>query len=276
MAASAIDEAIRQIIAVGGNLEQIALLDNFCWGNTDKPDRLGGLVRAAQACYEIASIYEMPFISGKDSLNNEYHIGGTSIAIPPTLLISAIGIMDDVTKAVSMDAKQADDLIYILGDTKDEMGGSHYYDIHGFRGNNVPQADAHAGKKLMTALSRAIANGWVKACHDCSEGGLGVAAAEMAFAGGWGMTLDLTQVPSSDNLKRNDKLLFSESNSRFVVEVAAEDQREFEKAMEGNTFGLIGKTTSNTLFHIIGLTGKTVVKADIYELKEAWQKTLNW
>ncbi|UCE08887.1 MAG: phosphoribosylformylglycinamidine synthase subunit PurL [bacterium] len=276
MAASAIDEAIRQIIAVGGSLEQIALLDNFCWGNTDKPDRLGGLVRAAQACYDIAKIYEIPFISGKDSLNNEYQVGDTSIAIPPTLLISAIGIMEDVTRAVSMDAKQANDLIYILGDTKDEMGGSHYFDTHGFRGNKVPKVDAGAGKKLMTALSKATVRELVKACHDCSEGGLAVAAAEMAFAGGLGMTLDLSKVPSSDNLSRNDKLLFSESNSRFIAEVAPEHQNEFEKLLEGNSFGLIGKTTSDRLFQVIGLNRKFVVEADIYDLKDAWQKTLRW
>ena len=276
MAASAIDEAIRQIIAVGGNLEKIALLDNFCWGNTDKPDRLGGLVRAAEACYDIAKIYETPFISGKDSLNNEYQVGDTSIAIPPTLLISAIGIMDDVTNAVSMDAKQADDLIYILGDTKDEMGGSHYYDIYGLQGNKVPEVNAHAGKKLMTALSQATAQELVKSCHDCSEGGLGVAAAEMAFTGGLGMTIDLRKVPCSDGIDRNDKLLFSESNSRFVVAVAPEHRQEFENLFDGIGYGLIGKVTSDRLFRVIDLNGETVVKADIYELKEAWQKTLLW
>ncbi len=276
MAASAIDEAIRQIIAVGGNLEQIALLDNFCWGNTDKPDRLGGLVRAAQACYDIAKIYETPFISGKDSLNNEYQVGETSIAIPPTLLISAIGIMNDVGKAVSMDAKQTDDLIYILGDTKDEMSGSHYYDIYGFKGNTLPRVDAHTGKKLMNALSKAISKGLVRACHDCSEGGIGVAAAEMAFAGGLGMTINLSRVPSSDSLNRNDKLLFSESNSRFIVEVATDHQQEFEKLFKGNPLVLIGKTTSNTLFQVIGLKGEPVVESDIYDLKKAWQKTLAW
>jgi phosphoribosylformylglycinamidine synthase len=184
--------------------------------------------------------------------------------------------MDDVTKAVSMDAKQPNDLIYILGDTKDELGGSHYYEIPGFQGNKVPEVDAKAGKKLMNALERAIQHSLVKACHDCSEGGLGVAAAEMAFAGGLGMTLDLAKVPSSDKLTRNDKLLFSESNSRFVVEVALENQQEFEKIVDGNYFGLIGKTTSGTAFQIIGLNGKSVVNADIYQLKEFWQKTLRW
>jgi phosphoribosylformylglycinamidine synthase len=156
------------------------------------------------------------------------------------------------------------------------MGGSHYYDIHGFQGNQLPEVDAKAGKKLMKALERVIQRGLVKACHDCSEGGLGVAAAEMAFAGGMGMTLDLTKVPSSDNLNRNDKLLFSESNSRFLVEVAPENQYEFEKILEGNYFGLIGTTTPDAIFQVTGLDGEFVLKADIYELKEAWQKTLLW
>ena len=276
MAASAIDEAIRQIIAVGGSLEKIALLDNFCWGNTNKPDRLGGLVRASLACYDIAKIYETPFISGKDSLNNEYQVGDTSIAIPPTLLISAISIMEDTTKAVSMDAKSPGNLIYILGDTKNEMGGSHYYETLNLKSNNVPMVDPISGKKIMEALSKATAAGLVLACHDCSEGGLAVAAAEMAFAGELGMKLDLTNVPSSDNLKRDDKLLFSESNSRFIVEIALECQDQFESLMEGNPFGLIGKTTPGTKFEVIGLDKNKVINADIFELKEAWQKPLRW
>ena len=117
MAASAIDEALRQIIAVGGNLKKVALLDNFCWGNTDRPEMLGALVRAAQACYDMAIVYETPFISGKDSLNNEFEFEGKIISIPHTLLISAIGVMEDVSRAVSMDFKQAGDLIYIVGTT---------------------------------------------------------------------------------------------------------------------------------------------------------------
>ncbi|MDZ7399529.1 MAG: phosphoribosylformylglycinamidine synthase subunit PurL [candidate division KSB1 bacterium] len=276
MAASAIDEAIRQIIAVGGKLDRIALLDNFCWGNTDKPDRLAGLVRAAQACYDIAQSYETPFISGKDSLNNEYQIGSESIAIPPTLLISAIGIMDDVTRAISMDVKRAGDLIYILGDTKDELGGSHYYDILGLKSSNVPQVDPRNGKKLMTALSAAMEAGLVRACHDCSEGGLAVAAAEMAFAGGLGMVLDLRRVPSSHGLQRNDKLLFSESNSRFVVEVPPESQQRFEQIMADNLFGLIGQAVAKPRFRVVGLNGNTIIEANIYELKEAWQRPLRW
>jgi len=276
MAASAIDEAIRQIIAVGGSLHQVALLDNFCWGNTDKPDRLGGLVRAAQACYDIARIYETPFISGKDSLNNEYQVGGESIAIPPTLLISAIAIMDDVTRAISMDAKQAGNLIYVVGDTKDEMGGSHYYDIHGLDSANAPTVDAVRGKQWMTALSQATSAGLVASCHDCSEGGIGVAAAEMAFAGGLGMKLHLKNVPSSPSVRRNDTLLFSESNSRFIVEVAPAHRQAFETTMKNTPFGCIGEVQAEKSFEVIGLDGRAIVRANIDELKADWQQPLNW
>jgi len=163
MAASAIDEALRQIIAVGGSLRKVALLDNFCWGNPDKPDRLGGLVRAAQACYDIAIAYEVPFISGKDSLYNEYENSKESICIPPTLLISAVAVMEDVSRVISMDCKQEGDLIYIVGTTWNELGGSHYYGIHGYIGNNVPGVNPKKGKRLMNALSAAIEKGLVKA-----------------------------------------------------------------------------------------------------------------
>ena len=192
-AAAAIDESLRNIIAVGGNLEQTALLDNFSWGNPDKHDRLGGLVRAARACYDIAVAYGTPFISGKDSLYNEYRdtTTGEQLAIPPTLLISAICVMPDVSKAVSMDVKSPGNRIYVLGKTYAELGGSHYYAIHGFIGNVAPKVRSAEGKRTMEALSLAVDQGLVRSCHDCSEGGIGAAAAEMAFAGGLGMHLSL-------------------------------------------------------------------------------------
>jgi phosphoribosylformylglycinamidine synthase len=182
--------------------------------------------------------------------------------------------MENVTKAVSMDAKQAGDLIYMIGDTKDELGGSHYLETLGIQSPTVPTVDAIVGKKLMNPLSNAIASGLVKACHDCSEGGLAVAAAEMAFAGELGMKLHLPHVPSSDNLNRDDKILFSESNSRFIVEIDPQHQAQFEKILAGNKFGLMGKTQLETTFEVIGLNNNTVIKADIFELKESWQQPL--
>jgi len=284
MAASCIDEALRQIISVGGSLKEVAILDNFCWGNPDKPDRLGGLVRAAYGCYDAAKAFGVPFISGKDSLNNEYAVKGKSLAIPGTLLISALSVMDDASKAVSMYAKEAGNLIYIVGKTYDELGGSHYYGLRNFIGNKVPRVSLKQAKFTFEALSRAVSLGLTRAMHDCSEGGIGVAAAEMAFSGGLGMEIFLSQVPydivRSRELgvgsKRNDVVLFSESNSRFIVEVEKKNQQKFEKALKGISFGLIGCVSAKKDFKVYGLDEKVCLKADIGKLKEAWREPLKW
>jgi len=275
MAASAIDEALRQIIAVGGNLKEVALLDNFCWGDTRRPEMLGALVRAAQACYDMATIYGTPFISGKDSLYNEFEYEGKTISIPHSLLISAVGVMDDVTRAVSMDLKQAGDSIYVVGETKGELGGSAYFLTRGATGNKVPTVDPAQARALMERLSRATSRGLVKACHDCSEGGIGVAVAEMAFAGGQGAKIDLRKVPLAGEISRDDCILFSESNSRFVVEVAPEKRAAFEKTMR-SVIARIGHVTAAKFVDVRGLNGDTVLREKIADLKEAWQKPLRW
>lgn len=276
MAASVIDEAIRNNLAVGGDLNHLALLDNFCWGNPNLPDRLGDLVRATKACYRFTTAFKVPFISGKDSLNNEYleTISGKKISIPPTLLISAISVIADTRMVVSMDLKESGSLIYLLGETKDEMGGSCYYKIRGFLGHNVPKVDPSQSRKLFKKLQGAIGQGLVKACHDLSEGGLGVAAAEMAFAGGKGVGLDLKSVTNWRHLARNDTILFSESNSRFLIEVSRKKAKEFEKLMDGSCFACLGQVRQDEKFIIKGVNGRKVVFANIFELKKAWQKTL--
>ena len=276
MAASAIDEALRQVVAVGASLRRVALLDNFCWGNPDKPDRLGGLVRAGQACYDIALDYEAPFISGKDSLYNEFETEKESICIPPTLLISAVAVMDDVENAVTMDCKREGDLVYIVGTTWNELGGSQYYGIHGYVGNRMPRVASKKGKRLMDALSTAIEKGLVRACHDLSEGGIGVAAAEMAFAGGLGMAINIGKVPLGEAMDRDDYVLFSESNTRFLVEVDPRDRSPFEDMMAGIDFAHIGQVTSGERLEIQGLKAEIVLSASIAELKEAWQRPLRW
>ena len=278
MAASGVDEALRNLVAVGGNLDKVGLLDNFCWGNPSKPDRMGALVRAAQGCCYAAMGYGTPFISGKDSLNNEYKLpSGDTICIPHTLLISAMGIMPDVRRAVTMDAKEAGNHVYVVGMTRPELGGSHYYAQHGHVGNNVPKVSGiKERRELMERLSRAAYDGKVRACHDCSEGGLAVAAAEMAFAGGMGMDVDLGQVPYSGKMKRDDMVLFSESNTRWVVEVPAGRYRSFERAMEGYPVARVGNVRADGYFGVKGLDGSPVVGAGIGELKEAWQAPLRW
>jgi phosphoribosylformylglycinamidine synthase len=271
MTLSAIDEAIRNNVCCGGR--RIALLDNFSWPNPEKEEVLGQLVESCKACYDGAISFNTPFISGKDSLYNEYiNERGENVSIPPTLLISAIGIIPDVRKAVTMDAKEAGNSIYIVGETKDELGGSHYYMIHGYKGNKVPSVDLKKAKKSFDALIEAMDKGLVMACHDCSEGGIGVAATEMAFAGELGIKIDLKKVPT--DLKRNDKILFSESNSRFLVEV--KKGKEFEKIMKGNVFAKIGEVTAGKKLIVIGLNKKHIVEEDVNKLKKVWKSTFNW
>jgi len=276
MAASAIDEALRQIIAVGGNLERVALLDNFCWGDTRRPDMLGSLVRAAQACHDMSLAYSAPFISGKDSLNNEFEYEGNIIAIPHTLLVSAIGIMPDVNKAVTMDFKQAGNLVYIVGETRNELGGSAYLANHDLVGNSVPRVEPRQAKALMDNLSSAMEKGLIRACHDCSEGGIGVAVAEMAFAGGLGATIHLGDVPLDAPIDRDDFILFSETNSRFLVEVTPENKNEFEKTLGNVRFAAIGEVTGSGVLEVYGQDGKRILGKAVPDLKEAWQSPLRW
>ncbi|RJO63832.1 MAG: phosphoribosylformylglycinamidine synthase subunit PurL [Candidatus Omnitrophota bacterium] len=284
MAASCIDEALRQIIAVGGSLKNVALLDNFCWGNPDKPDRLGGLVRAALGCYDAAKGFGVPFISGKDSLNNEYTVKNKSLAIPGTLLISAIAVMEDASGAVSMYLKEPGNLLYVVGGTAEELGASHYYDLSGIVGNNVPKVYPKKARQIFEVLSRASSKRLVRAMHDCAEGGIAVALAEMAFAGGLGAEAFLKEVPLAQvrvtkqkaQAPRNDFVLFSESNSRFIVEVERAHQKEFERCMRGIPFGLFGCVSQEKQLKIFGLDGQVCIEAGIAQLKEAWQAPLRW
>ncbi|OGL44232.1 MAG: phosphoribosylformylglycinamidine synthase II [Candidatus Schekmanbacteria bacterium RBG_16_38_10] len=276
MAASAIDEAIRNVVAVGGNPERIAILDNFSWGNPDNPEILGALVEAAKACYGVAVSYQTPFISGKDSLHNEFISAGRKISIPHSLLISAISVIDDVRKCVTMDIKNINSIIYILGLTKSELGGSHFCLVTNNEANSVPRVDTTLGKKIFNALYRAIYDGLVSACHDCSEGGLAVTLSEMAFAGEIGMLIDLSKVPISDEVKEDYEVLFSESNSRFVVEVKEDNRIAFEKIMRDIPYATIGKTVVEPYLSVKGLSGKILLEEKLSDLKESWQKPLRW
>ncbi|MCK4518627.1 MAG: phosphoribosylformylglycinamidine synthase, partial [Candidatus Omnitrophica bacterium] len=276
MAVNVVDEALRQIVASGGNLERVAILDNFCWGSPEKEEQMGSLVRASIGCYDAAVGYETPFISGKDSLNNEYNEHGKTISIPGTLLISAMGVMEDSTKTISADFKEAGSLIYVVGLTKDELGASALYRLKGQMGANVPTGSIKDNKKLMDALSGAAAKGLVRSCHDCSEGGLAVCIAEMAFAGGLGADVNLKDVVINMEKPLDYKILFSESMSRFIVEILPDKKDDFEKVLKDMPFGRIGEVRDNKQVKVKGLSGKTIIKADINELKESWQKPLRW
>lgn len=283
MAASAIDEAVRNCIAVGADPSRIAILDNFCWGHTDRPETLGSLVRAALACHDIAIAYGTPFISGKDSLNNEFSYLDNgqkrTIAIPATLLISALGQVDDVRQCVTMDMKQAGNFLYVVGTTYDELGGSHYSLVHGLSGGQVPRVRAETARRTFECLYRAIRTGTVRACHDASEGGLAVTLAEMCFSGGLGAEVQLEKAElqlGESSTSRALGLLYSESNSRFVVEVDAERQDEFESAMAGVVAKCVGRVTAASKLQIeLPVSGYDFCW-DLAGLKEAWQAPLRW
>ncbi|MCX5681012.1 MAG: AIR synthase-related protein, partial [Candidatus Omnitrophica bacterium] len=227
-------------------------------------------------CYDAAVALRTPFISGKDSFYNEFAYQGKTISIPGTILISAMGIVENIEKTVTMDFKEKDNLIYVVGDTLDEMGGSIYYDTFGKLGNSVPHVNFKNALKIFTVLQGAIQKGLVRAAHDCSEGGLAVALSEMAFAGGFGASVFLAKVPFKGKKAQNDIVLFSESNSRFVVEVAPSHQKNFENVLKGINFGLVGQVKTEKIFTVYGLKGEACVTSNIQSLKQSWQKTLRW
>lgn len=266
MTAAAIDEAIRNCVAVGADPSKIAILDNFCWGNTERPETLGTLVRAALACQDIAVAYSTPFVSGKDSLNNEFSYEDAdgnrqTVAIPSTLLITALGQIDHVEQAVTMDLKAAGNKLYLIGETHtNELGGSHYNLVNNIEGGDVPKVDTTKNLANYMALNSAIKAGLIRSCHDLSEGGLAVSAAEMAFAGGIGVSL-------SDNLSTAE--LFSESNGRLLVEVTADKAADFETAVSSAVE--VGTTNDSDR-----VTVGSLINATLEELKSAWQAPLDY
>jgi phosphoribosylformylglycinamidine synthase II len=284
MALAAIDEAIRNLICVGARADRIALLDNFCWGDCTKPETLGALVRAAQACYDGAIAFDAPFISGKDSLNNEFRRDdGTRISIPSTLLISAISLVDDVNNCVTMDAKKPGNLLFIVGETKNELGGSQFSSLvardsspEAVGVGHVPKVDLKMAPEITKRVAEAISKGLVVSCHDCSEGGLAVALAEMAFAGGLGIEADLRGLPKSKDCDSAASQLFSESASRYIVEVEPEKYNSFASQMLGVPFGQIARVTDSQELAIKDQKGRPVINAEIKSLKHAWQKTFLW
>nr|WP_231962994.1 phosphoribosylformylglycinamidine synthase subunit PurL [Symmachiella macrocystis] len=281
MAASAIDEAVRNCVAVGADPTKIAVLDNFCWGNTDKPETLGSLVRAALACYDVAVAYGTPFISGKDSLYNEFSFvdeagDKQTVAIPSTLLISALGQTDDVRKSVSMDLKQADNVLYQVGATKNELGGSHYCLVNDITGGAVPQVDTDMAPKIFQALHQAIHTGLIRSCHDLSEGGLAAAVAEMSFAGELGAEIWLAALGEAGRCDDDIVLLFSESNTRFVIEVPPDSQKQLESIFEGLPLTEIGIVNNGPNVMFRGIRGYGAIDTPWRDLKASWQQPLAW
>jgi len=264
MAASAIDEALRNNAAVGGR--RTALLDNFTWGSPERPDRMGSLLRACQACYDFAKGFGAPFISGKDSLYNESPLG----SVTPTLLVTAIGLVPDIRRVISVELKKPGNKLYLVGATYHELGGSEYFKLRKIFGGSVPKVRLPNAKRTIRALTSAADKGYVKSCHDISEGGLAVAAAEMALGTLYGLDLNLDEVPSASEL-RDDVFLFSESNSRFLVEVDPMKRRMFERLMRGISCATIGKVRKDGKF-VLRRSSKVLVDVKVQDLRAAWRK----
>ena len=279
MMASIIDLAIRRIIAVGGKLGHIAGLDNFCWPDpvqSEKtPDgeyKLGQLVRANQALYNITKEYLVPCISGKDSMKNDSTRGGRKISIPPTVLFSAISKMDDIRHAVTLEAKNPGDLVYIIGETARELGGSEYFNMLGATGNNVPKVNVKKAIAIYNAVSSITEQDFATALHTPALGGLAAGFARMAIAGCVGMAIDLEKIPTSESCLPQE-ILFSESNSRFIMTVKPENSCQVEKLLAEIPFARVGVVTADNQV-VIRNHGKQIAAAPTDQLRNAYKSTL--
>ena len=280
MTASALDLAVRRIIAVGGSLDKIAAIDNFCWPDPVKSDvtpdgdyKLAQLVRSNMALYDYTKAFKTPCISGKDSMKNDAVMDGNKISIPPTLLFSLIGKISDISTAQTLDIKNAGDLVYLIGATSDELGGSEYYRMQGYIGNNVPKVDADLSRITYAALHRAISDELLHSVHTPSIGGLAIGFAKIAIAGRLGLNIDLSQIPTRERLNF-ETILFSESNSRFIVTLPGDRKSEFETLFTGISFNCVG--TVNSKPELTFCNEDTVLcSLAIGDLVSSYKKTLS-
>jgi phosphoribosylformylglycinamidine synthase len=232
------------------------------------------MVLACRALYDVARVYRTPFVSGKDSLNNEYQTDAGTIVIPHTLLVSSFCVIEDVRKAVTMDLKAEGNDLFILGETLDELGGSHWLLVRGEEGGAVPLVRPETALGTFAAVEEAIAAGFVRACHDLSEGGLAVALAESAFAGDLGVQVELGSVPRSAGLDRDEVLLFSESQSRFIVETEPRHRPEVERLFSRTAAARIGRVTAGGRIVIHGLAGQPIIDETTEDLRDAFRAPL--
>jgi phosphoribosylformylglycinamidine synthase subunit PurSL len=280
MSACAIDTAIRNAVALGADIDYMALMDNFCWCSSNEEERLGQLKASVQACYDYATTYGTPFISGKDSMFNDFkgfNAKGeeTKISVPPTLLVSSLAVIDDVKKAVTMDPKTKGDLVYILGLTKDELGASEYYDYteKGLTGSNVPEVNSKKALDLYRTFKKAIDEELLASSLSIVFGGLGVALAKKAISSQLGLEINLSSVPTNTEL-RDDYLLFSETQSRFIVTINPANKEAFEKLFTeaDHDFAEIGQVIEGPSL-IIKNGDKTIINSSIQDLDEAYKST---
>ena len=285
MAACSIDTAIRNAISAGGSIDHLAILDNFCWCDSNNPFRLWQLKNAGKACFDFAVAYGTPYISGKDSMFNDFkgydeNFNEINISIPPTLLISSIGVMNDITKAVTLDFKFPGDLVYLIGVTNDETGGSEYNAYIGeriqgkkFTGTNIPRVDAALSKKVYKAMESAIEQRFAASCISIERGGLAIASAKSSIGGMLGCRINLSGI-KNNKITRNDIILYSESQGRFLVSVNPDNKDKFEKLFHDLPLHLIGSVTDGSSFIIEGAGGEKLIHADLTELEYNYKKKL--
>ncbi|MBU0527000.1 phosphoribosylformylglycinamidine synthase subunit PurL [Candidatus Micrarchaeota archaeon] len=276
MATMAFDEALRNAIAAGARFGYLACLDNFSWPDpikssktTDGEQKLGSLVRACLGMYDCATHFNIPIISGKDSMKNDYYSGSRKYSIPPTLLVTIVGKINNIKNAMSSEFKLPGDYIYVLGTTKNELGGSEFYKLFGGVGNNPPELNWDEHVQTYKALSAAIEDGVVASAHDISDGGMAVAFAESALGIGLGAELDTDLMPSLTN--KTDALLFGESPGRFIVSVHPENISKFEYIMGKSVFKKVGRVRGDSRF-IIKTGSEGLVNENIENVKEAYWK----
>lgn len=280
MAAASIDSAIRSALCAGVDLNHLGLIDNFCWCSSNEPERLYQLKEAARACHDYAIAYGTPFISGKDSMFNDFKgfdAQGTQIKIsaPPTLLISAIGVIKDITKTISMDLKEPGDIVYVLGETKDELGGSEYSDFIASKkqgtltGGAVPITHATRNKKLYKRLALAIQKRLIASAVSVGRGGLGIAFARTSMAGKRGIDLSLKKLTTK--VMNDTAVLFSESQGRIVVSVSRINAKQFERIMSGSVCTKVGEVTDKPQIKIRGI--RKVINLSIRDALKAYRST---
>ena len=287
MMASVIDEAVRRVISVGGRLNQIGGLDNFCWPDpvlSEKtPDglyKMAQLVRANKALYDVTTAFRVPAISGKDSMKNDSVRGGRKISIPPTVLFSTIGKIDDVRRAVTMHFKNSGDSIYVVGITREELGGSEFFRLLAREqgspssyGGDVPKLDVELALATYLTMNEAVSRSLLRSSHTPTLGGLAVAFALPAMGGDLGADIDMSLLPCDGSLD-DDARLFSESNSRFVITCAPEKEPEFEALFRGLPCARVGRVIAEKRVRVAGANGRRLVDMDINALRRAFKETL--
>lgn len=275
MVGASMDTAIRNVVAAGGDIEKIAILDNFCWCSSNDPVRLWQLKQAAKACYDFATVFETPFISGKDSMFNDFKGFNNKgkpikISVPPTLLISSIGVVNDGLKTVSIDPKFPGDIIYLLGETNNEIGGSEFASLLNFKGNSVPKTDAVKNRNLYKKFYKAVLREIISSAIPVNRGGLGIALAKIAIAGQLGIRVSLKKIKG--DAKKSEIILFAESTGRILVSVSLKNQKVFEEIMKGELFTKLGSVKNGDEFIVEDKKGKTIINTKISALNKKYKE----